>query len=104
MRSFTDEAGRIWIADVREEDSPRHHTRFYLVFRDEAGSAEYPMQEARWQNRRTAARTIATMSEFELRRRLLNAVGRTDPDLAALRERGADAGRRAETLRGAHHA
>jgi hypothetical protein len=104
MRSFHDENGAAWTADAMEEDTPRHHGRWYLVFRDETGGAVHPMPEVRWQNRRTAVRTIAAMSEFELRRRLLNVRGRLPRDVAAVREHGADAGRRAEVLKGAAHA
>jgi hypothetical protein len=71
MRSFTDESGNTWVADTREEKTPRHHGRWFLVFH----SAETPaplmaMPEVRWQTRASALRTIATMSVFELRRRL----------------------------------
>jgi hypothetical protein len=103
MRTFQDESGRTWTADAREEDTPRHHGRWYLVFRA-ADEAEYAHPEVRWQNRPTALRTINSMSEFELRRRLLNVLGRGARELHAVREAGADAGRRAEVLRGAYHA
>lgn len=72
MRSFTDTAGNEWIASAIEEETPRHHGRWYLIFRP-AGSesaVEYPLPEVRWQSRHTAERTILTMSEAELRRRL----------------------------------
>jgi hypothetical protein len=70
MRSFTDDAGTEWIADAHEEDTPRHHGRWYLVFR--SGEQELPMPEVRWQTRSSAERIIKTMSDFELRRRLKN--------------------------------
>ena len=71
MRSFTDEAGRTWLADALEESTPRHHGRWYLVFRPEAGDGPVlPMPEVRWQTHETAARTVRTMSDTELRRRL----------------------------------
>lgn len=71
MRRFTDEEGREWIASAHEEETPRHHGRWYLVFEpaDGAGAA-HPMPEVRWQTRRTAERTIKTMAEHELRRRI----------------------------------
>lgn len=77
MMKFADEAGREWIATAREEDSPRHHTRWYLVFRaaDDSGPV-YPMAEVRWQTAETADRTLHTMSVFELRRRLNTALER----------------------------
>lgn len=71
MRSFHDAAGREWLADALEEATPRHHGRWYLVFRPAAGDGPVlPMPEVRWQTRETAARTVKTMSETELRRRL----------------------------------
>lgn len=72
MRSFTDEAGREWVATAHEEETPRHHGRWYLVFRaaDADDEAALAMPEVRWQTRDTAERTIRTMSTDELRRRL----------------------------------
>jgi hypothetical protein len=71
MRRFTDEDGRDWEATALEEDTPRHHGRWYLVLRAPDGSGpELTLPEVRWQNRQTAERTLRTMSEFELRRRL----------------------------------
>lgn|SRR5690606_35898936 len=81
MRSFTDEQGRTWVASVREEQTPRHHQRWYLVF--ELDGNVLPMPEVRWQTRDTAERTIRTMSQFELRRRAHIVLER------ALREHGA---------------
>lgn len=71
MRPFTDESGRDWVATAIEEDTPRHHGRWYLVFHPT--TAETPllsMPEVRWQTRATAERTIRTMSLFELQRRV----------------------------------
>jgi hypothetical protein len=71
MKQFTDESGAAWIASAREEHTPRHHQRWYLVFHPVADeSALLAMPEVRWQTRATAERTLRTMSEFELRRRL----------------------------------
>ena len=42
------------------------------------GPAELELREVRWNSERTAARTIATMSEVELRRRLRQARGRQE--------------------------
>jgi hypothetical protein len=69
MKSITDEAGAEWTATAREENTPRHHGRWYLVFEAADGSA-LPMPEVRWQTRATAERTLRTMSPFELLRRL----------------------------------
>lgn len=77
MREFLDEQGDAWVASAREEQTPRHHGRWYLVFH--AAAAEdglLPMPEVRWQTRATAERTLRTMSDFELRRRLTAARSR----------------------------
>ena len=71
MKPFQDEAGHTWVASAREEDTPRHHGRWYLVVHpDTEPGRVLPMPEVRWQTRATAERTLTTMSEFELRRRL----------------------------------
>jgi hypothetical protein len=71
MRNFTDDVGGEWTAAAQEEDTPRHHGRWYLVFHT-AGSDDVllPMPEVRWQTSASARRTLRTMSQFELRRRL----------------------------------
>jgi len=77
MRSFHDAAGREWLADAVEEATPRHHGRWYLVFRPAEGDGPVlPMPEVRWQTRETAERTVNTMSVTELRRRLAAARAR----------------------------
>lgn len=71
MKIFKDEEGQTWVATAREEDTPRHHGRWYLIFHrenDQQNVLEVP--EIRWQTAATAARTLRTMSDFELRRRL----------------------------------
>jgi len=71
MRDFTDHQGAVWTATVVEEDTPRHHGRWYLVFHP--AGAEVPRLAApewRWQSEPEARRTLATMSLFELRRKL----------------------------------
>ena len=75
MKIFKDEAGKEWVATAAEEDTPRHHGTWYMVMRGSgAEQAEYPVPEVRWQTAATAARTLRTMSDFELRRRLKSAV------------------------------
>lgn len=71
MKDFSDESGTLWTASAREERTPRHHQRWYLVFHP-AGRDDnlLEMPEVRWQTKATAARTLRTMSIFELRRRL----------------------------------
>lgn len=72
MRTFSDTTGSEWIASAREEETPRHHGRWFLTFRTTTAGApaDYALPEIRWQNRQTAERTIRTMSDGELRRRL----------------------------------
>jgi len=88
MREFTDEQGAVWSAFAAEEDTPRHHGRWYLVLRPVG--ADVPLlaaPEVRWQSRASAERTLATMSLFELRRRLTGAERRAGVPAPA----GADA-------------
>lgn len=71
MKQFTAEDGREWVATAREEDTPRHHGRWYLVLHPaDADEPRLALPEVRWKNRHTAERTLATMSDFELKRRL----------------------------------
>lgn len=71
MRQFTDELGGVWTADAREENTSRHHGRWYLVIHPSGDDSQLmAMGEVRWQTHATAVRTLQAMSEFELRRRL----------------------------------
>lgn len=71
MIEFKDAAGADWVATAVEEDTPRHHGRWHMVFHPAGDrSALHPVGEVRWQTRATAERTLRTMSAFELRRRL----------------------------------
>ncbi len=71
MRTFEDDDGHGWVATAREENTPRHHGRWFLVFHAAAArDILYAMPEVRWQTRASAERTLMTMSVFELRRRL----------------------------------
>lgn len=91
MKTFTDERGAAWVATAREENTPRHHGRWYLVFHPAADENRVlAMPEVRWQTRATAERTLRTMSDFELRRRIhlllerdLLALGATPEGVAA---------------------
>ncbi len=76
MRTFIDDNGTTWIAEPHEQRTPRHHGRWFLVFRAQDGAAEYPMTEVRWQTRASAQRIIDTASNFELNRRLKNVSAR----------------------------
>jgi hypothetical protein len=86
MKTFNDDAGREWVATAAEEDSPRHHGRWYMVLRP-AGEpdVELVLPEVRWQTPYSAERSIRTMSEFELRRRLRMAANRLERP-AAIRD------------------
>jgi hypothetical protein len=75
MRDFLAGDGSAWTADVRESTGPDYKGRFYLVVTDSEG-VEAALVDVRWNNERTAKRTIDTMSETELRRRLRSALGR----------------------------
>jgi hypothetical protein len=71
MREFPDATGLLWVATPREEQTPRHHTRWYLVFHPQADAqSALAVPEVRWQTRETGERTLDSMSLFELRRRL----------------------------------
>jgi hypothetical protein len=69
MRTIVDSDGAEWTVTAHEENTPRHHGRWYLVFEGAAGTV-LPMPEVRWQTRATAQRTLLTMSDFELLRRM----------------------------------
>lgn len=77
MQSFEDESGTAWVASAREERTPRHHTRWYLVFHQAGDESRlYGLPEVRWQTEETAYRTVRSMSVFELRKRLKTALQR----------------------------
>jgi hypothetical protein len=74
MKVFKDEFGNSWVAKAVEEETPRHHGRWYLVFHPEHDPAKtYDVPTIRWQTQATAARTLETISDFELRRRVNSA-------------------------------
>ena len=77
MRTFKNEDGQNWIAEAAPEATVRHHGAWYLVFR-RASAAGHTLEvpEVRWQTAATAERTLRTMGEFELRRRLHSAIAR----------------------------
>ena len=91
MKQFTDDRGEQWIATAIEEATHRHHGTWYLVFYPAADpQRRYAMPEIRWQTAATAARTLRTMSDYELRRRLnsllvRNAVVGSDGEVRAAR-------------------
>jgi hypothetical protein len=92
MLEFQDDNGDDWVASAREELTPRHHGRWYLVFQPlGANDSALAMPEVRWQTRASAQRTLRTMSLFELRRRLAvaraRAAGTGEPGPATTAER-----------------
>lgn len=83
MRNFHDEQGREWTATAREEATPRHHGRWHLAFHPAGEPGQLiPLPEIRWQTPDSAARTLRTMSEFELLRRLESVRARQGSDSA----------------------
>ncbi|MBI4540669.1 MAG: hypothetical protein HY704_14305 [Gemmatimonadetes bacterium] len=79
MREFVDEQGRRWRAGARREPVLDFKGRWYLAFQslDGAVEVEPALRDVRWNSRQTAERTLATMAEVELCRRLHWALGRT---------------------------
>jgi len=76
MREFTDGAGAGWIATVRERPGPDYKGRYFFWVEPRDGGEGVALLDVRWNSERTAQRTLETMSEVELRRRLKSAVGR----------------------------
>lgn len=78
MRSFRDEHESVWVASVRERPGKDYKGRyyFYLTPADGAEDEGVALLDVRWNSERTAQRTLDTMSEVELRRRLRSARGR----------------------------
>lgn len=77
MKTFRAENGEAWVASAEREETERHHGIWFMVFHREGDSSErLPLFDVRWQTRATAERTLLTMSDFELRRRLKSAVAR----------------------------
>lgn len=78
MREFDDASGAPWVATVKERPGTDYKGRYYLLLRPGAGDAEdgVALLDVRWNSERTAERTLETMSDTELRRRLRLARGR----------------------------
>jgi hypothetical protein len=79
VRNFTDETGRHWRAEVVGRGGLDYQGRYHFVLRAEDGGEDVALEDIRWNNERTARRTLETMSDVELRRRLRSAVGRGTP-------------------------
>lgn len=76
MRTFEDESGRRWVADITERLGPDYKGRFHLVMNQEGVGERVDLKDVRWNSSRSAQRTLETMSDVELRRRLRQATGR----------------------------
>jgi len=86
MRKFEDAEGRAWTAAVRERQGPDYKGRYYFWLEPADGGEAVALLDVRWNSERTARRTLATMSEVELRRRLRSALGRAVPAAEAMPE------------------
>jgi len=78
MREFKDEHGRSWTAGVLERPGLDFKGRFSFVARPVGAESEEEIElhDVRWNSELSARRTLQTMSEVELRRRLRSARGR----------------------------
>jgi hypothetical protein len=83
MREFQDGDGRRWKAGVAIREGEDFKGRYFFKVRpsDAAEGPEVALGDVRWNSERTARRTLETMSEVELRRRLRQALGRGAPSL-----------------------
>lgn len=84
MRQFRDEQGRVWEAAVGRRSGPDFKGRYFFVARPAPNGGasvreEVVLGDLRWNSEKTARRTLETMSEVELRRRLRSARGRAGP-------------------------
>ena len=76
MREFVDGFGAAWRASVRERPGPDYKGRYFLFLEPGGGGDGLALLDVRWNSERTARRTLETMSDVELRRRLRSALGR----------------------------
>lgn len=67
------------MASVSQEPGADYKGRFYLALAraDDADGPAVSLQDVRWNSERTARRTLETMGEVELRRRLRSALARS---------------------------
>ncbi len=76
-RRFTDDEGVLWRAFAEAVPGGDYKGRYHLVLEPDSKEGEsFPLPEIRWNSLDTAQRTIRTMSEVEMRRRLRSAVRR----------------------------
>ena len=80
MRRFHDHEGNAWVASVARDEGGDYKGRFYFVVEGEGDheGRRVALTDVRWNSSRTAERTLSTMSDVELRRRLRSALGRAD--------------------------
>ena len=77
MKKFLDSDGTAWVATVRSVGGLDFKGRHHLFFHPEGAQDEgLELLDVRWNSQGTAERTLATMSDVELRRRLRSALGR----------------------------
>jgi len=78
MREFKDHEGRDWEATIRTREGLDFKGRYHLVLRHRGAEEddEVELTDVRWNSEKTARRTLETMSDVELRRRLRSARGR----------------------------
>jgi hypothetical protein len=78
MKVFRDDNDSAWEASVRERPGRDYKGRYYFFLRPQSGDDRdgIALLDVRWNSERTAQRTLDTMSEVELRRRLRSARGR----------------------------
>ncbi len=78
MRKFVDDKGRTWTASVARSESGDYKGRCHLALEEasSAGKRRVELADVRWNSLRTGERTVETMSDVELRRRLRAALGR----------------------------
>ena len=77
MKKFQDGKGSLWVASVKERAGEDYKGRFWLVLTPEGGGETVELRDVRWNSSKTADRTLRTMSDVELRKRLRWALGRT---------------------------
>jgi hypothetical protein len=76
MRQFQDHEGGEWVAEIGKREGLDYKGQYFMVMRSGEGGEEVELQDVRWNSERTARRTLKTMSDVELRRRLRSARGR----------------------------
>jgi hypothetical protein len=86
MREFRDQSGKVWTAAVQERTGPDYKGRYFFWFEPRAGGEGVALSDVRWNSEPTARRTLGTMSEVELRRRLRSALGRDTSGAGSVRE------------------